>query len=130
MPSRLAIAFAIIAVTLALLWLAQQIGDKPEVLVDAAPLQRSHADTLALIPLPPPLLRGDATATVHFAEPSKVTQLCGGAPEGKLLLGCATSDPPQMAVPNPCLFVDEIYGRLLCHEIGHIHRWSKAHEQA
>ena len=89
-------------------------------------LQRSDADTMALIELPPVRFRGDINAIVHFVDPSKLPALCGTKIEvGKTLLGCVRSSPmnvpKQMFVSNPCLSADQLYARELCHELGHLH---------
>lgn len=130
MSKRLAIVIAVIAAALVLLLFVSSYGDPPETLVDASHAERTATETLALIPMPPERFRGDVNAAVHFASPEKVTELCGGKVENKLLLGCATSRPPQMAVPNPCSYPDEIYARILCHEIGHLNLWTEKHEAA
>jgi hypothetical protein len=79
------------------------------------------------VPLPPKQHQGDVTATVHFVSPERVTELCGGAVKGKIVVACATASPPQMAVPNPCSFPGETYARILCHETGHVAGWTKGH---
>jgi hypothetical protein len=89
--------------------------------------ERTEAETIALIPVPPVRYMGAANAAVHFADPETVTQLCGGAPEGKLLIACATKSPPQMALPNPCLFLHEQFARIACHEKAHILGWPAEH---
>lgn len=89
--------------------------------------KRTDRQTMALIGLPPLRYRGDINGAVHFASPEKVTVLCGGKVEGKILLGCARARPRQMYVANPCLSSDQLYARELCHELGHLNGWPADH---
>lgn len=78
--------------------------------------------------MPPERFRGDNTAVVTFAKPQLVQELCGrrGVPE---LIGCAELLPPSMIVPNPCVFPEEVYARIACHEKAHSLGWTYKHEE-
>lgn len=138
MPSlrEIIVVMAFMVLCAVALVLVANAGDKTGVLVDAEPLlvQRSDADTMKLIPDPPLRFQGNATATVHFTDPATIWELCGKAVEGKVvkgkvLLGCATTNPPQMAILNPCPFKDEeLWAREACHEKAHRLGWTEKHE--
>lgn len=74
--------------------------------------------------LPPSGLRGDNTVQVVFARPELVRTLCG-ARNRLELQGCVTGR--SMRVPNPCLYTNEQYARILCHELGHVNGWAPSH---
>ena len=98
----------------------------------AADTPLTNAEMIERIPLPPIRFRGDLKVTVFFVEPSKLPALCGRKIEiGKTLLGCARWNPPQMFVTNPCLSLDQLYAKELCHELGHSqpNGWTEGHEE-
>jgi hypothetical protein len=88
----------------------------------------TDAETIERIPLPPIRFRGDITVVVHFVEPSKLPALCGVHVEvGFTLLGCARANPGEMFVSNPCLSLDQLYAKELCHEASHSAGWPSDH---
>ena len=92
----------------------------------------ASADTplIERVPLPPIRFRGDTKAEVYFVSPDKLPALCGMKVEvGQTLLGCARWSPKQMFVTNPCLSLEQLYARELCHELGHLNGQTEAHEQ-
>ena len=62
---------------------------------------------------------------VGFLSPEGVESVCRNlgaqVPEGMSLVACANSK--GIVAPNPCLFPDERYARLLCHEKAHVLGW-------
>lgn len=52
---------------------------------------------------------------------------CGDPPAGKKWGGCVRGG--VMYLPNSCLYQDQSYARLTCHESAHINGWTGKHEQ-
>lgn len=103
-----------------------QQPDRPGGLQD----NRLDKEVISQIPVPPTRFQEDVLGGVHFARPERVNELCKSKLEkGKILLGCSTQAPPQMALPNPCNYRDELYARIACHELGHMNGWTSLHEQ-
>lgn len=77
--------------------------------------------------VPPKKYQGDAQIIVEFVDVAKVVERCKH-PDSK---GCTTfaddTDGTEralrMVVANPCAFPAEKYARIICHELGHIHKW-------
>lgn len=81
--------------------------------------------------LPPARFTGDNITLVIFA--TDVSQFCGEAPAGLVILGCQrmTNDgAPVLILPNPnrTILTPAGYQRLVAHELGHRNGWSGDHE--
>lgn len=79
---------------------------------------------------PPIRFRKDSGAVVWFVSPRDLQMVCGGdAPVGMVYAGCQGEKDgiPIIAVPNPCLFDNEPYAHVLCHELGHRNGWPGTH---
>lgn len=77
--------------------------------------------------MPPAHYRGDAAASVVFRDQSKLEELCGKAPTGKMWLGC--QEGKTVVLPNPCPYADrEWYAFIVCHEVGHLNGWKATDE--
>ncbi|MFC5373980.1 hypothetical protein ACFPIF_15560 [Brevundimonas faecalis] len=68
----------------------------------------------------------DAPVVVMFADPVLVDQACRSAaapvPAGYVIMACTRDDIRAQIMPNPCLFPDEFYASLQCHENAHLSR--------
>lgn len=82
-----------------------------------------------LAPTPPSLMtddarlspvdyHGDVRAAVTFVQPDEVVRLCD---QGPTVVACQAG--AQIIAPNPCLYVEEYYAGVLCHEVGHMNGW-------
>jgi hypothetical protein len=81
-------------------------------------------------PLPPLEYRVDYTvASIGFTQEETVDIKCGGDgnPLNGQIMACAEVNGERMIMPHPCLYEDDQYARLLCHELGHIRGWPKDH---
>ena len=97
-------------------------------LLASADTPLTNAELIERVPLPPIRFRADTKAEVYFVEPGKLYALCGRTVEvGKALLGCARWSPRQMFVTNPCLSLDQLYAKELCHELAHVNQWGEEH---
>lgn len=81
---------------------------------------------------PPPVrFQGDGAAVVAFVHPSRINETCGTDPMPKpyIRIACAGSKngTPAIVLPNPCLFTNEAFALVACHELGHINRWPASH---
>lgn len=64
-------------------------------------------------------------ALVYYADPVVVDAACRGmakVPEGVTVLACTVPSTRRQLMPNPCLFPDEFYAALQCHENAHLPR--------
>lgn len=68
----------------------------------------------------------DAPALVMYADPATVDAVCrqvsGTVPAGYVVMACTNPANRTMIMPNPCLYQDEYYARLACHENAHLPR--------
>lgn len=96
------------------------------------PAQTSPApnSTLWSSASPPPRYHGNAVVVTGYVSPAMIGELCGKAPPGMVMMACSGNDKdgnPLIIIPNPCLFDDQSFARLLCHEKGHILGWPATH---
>lgn len=85
------------------------------------------APSAALVERPPEayLTAPDAPVTILFADPATVHEVCSRAaavPEGYVAMACTRDDLRIQLMPDPCLFPDEFYASLQCHENAHLTR--------
>lgn len=85
--------------------------------------------------MPPARYRGPAVVTLQIVSTqAELDYICGKAPEGKRRIGCAKGsgllEPRTVTLGEPCPHgaKGEVYGRWLCHELGHVKGWSGQHE--
>lgn len=67
-------------------------------------------------------------AGVLYADPRTVDAVCRDlsaepVPETTVILACTIPATGRMLMPDPCLFTDEFYAALLCHENAHLNGW-------
>jgi len=77
---------------------------------------------------PPARFRADNQVEVVFRSPTEVARICGGGTPptcGMQILACQQGG--KIYMPNPCGSAEEFYGRLLCHELGHLNGWPSTH---
>ena len=78
------------------------------------------------VPIPPPEFQRapDAPAVVIYGDPAAVDAFCreGTGLIGGTIFACTFPVNRLQVMPNPCLFPDEFYARLQCHENGHLPR--------
>jgi len=76
---------------------------------------------------PPQRYMGEAAGLVGFVD--DVGAYCGRAPEGYVILACASKEEGVMVLPNPCAaeFREEKFARIACHEKGHWLGWPGTH---
>jgi hypothetical protein len=80
--------------------------------------------------LPPVQYREDKViAIIQFTYPKDVDKGCGGSPEDDptYIVACTKVGGPKMLAPHPCLYPEDPYARVLCHELGHISGWPADH---
>ncbi|GAA0768842.1 hypothetical protein [Brevundimonas olei] len=85
------------------------------------------APSAALVERPPEayLTAPDAPVTILFADPTTVHEVCSAAaaiPDGFIAMACTRDDLRIQLMPDPCLFPDEFYASLQCHENAHLTR--------
>lgn len=86
------------------------------------------APSAPLVERPPAefLTAPDAPVVIMFADPVTVDAVCRRAstpvPEGYVILACTRDDIRVQLMPDPCLFPDEFYASLQCHENAHLSR--------
>lgn len=87
------------------------------------------ASLLEVAPLPPHQYRVDETvAAIMFTTPDKVDVGCGNKdPKHWQIFACSQIEGSRVLMPHPCLYTDDNYARLLCHELGHISGWPADH---
>ena len=68
--------------------------------------------------LPPLEFRNGTTFVIRPASRWQIKELCSEA-----AFACAESPSGVVNIPNPCLYRDDNYARILCHEMGHINGW-------
>lgn len=76
--------------------------------------------------LPPVHLRVNKTVSVEFVNNANTKDNCGVASKGRFV-ACASVGGIQMILPNPCLYTDDNYARMVCHELGHTNGWETDH---
>lgn len=68
----------------------------------------------------------DAPALVMYADPVVVDAVCreasGAVPAGYVVMACTNPGNRTQIMPDPCLYQDEYYARLQCHENAHLPR--------
>lgn len=72
---------------------------------------------------------------VSFKSPIAVHIACGGdfrEFQGQMhqIFACAGVGKNWIIMPDPCLYPDENYARLMCHELGHTKGWPSNHPDA
>lgn len=71
-------------------------------------------------------LAPDAPAVVLYADPVTVDAVCrrlaDKVPEGAIILACTVPSNRRQLMPDPCLFPDEYFASLQCHENAHLPR--------
>lgn len=74
-----------------------------------------------LVPQTPtdPKYRGNHRMIVEAVGEDGVDERCGPAPAA----ACANPALQRVVVPNPCLYPDDPYAGLLCHEMAHLKGW-------
>ena len=86
------------------------------------------AGTLISDGVPPARFQRDAVAQVWFVSPGAVDLICDQKGLGFNVVACSYPAQRKIIVPNPCLADPrEYYGRMLCHELGHINGWPGNH---
>lgn len=82
-----------------------------------------------IAPLPPTDLRGNNKTEVVYLDPLTVDLRCGGDldPTNGFIVACHFYKTDVTILPNPCLYKDEPYARLACHELGHDNGWGPDH---
>lgn len=80
-------------------------------------------------PLPPQQYRVDMVSSqITFTYPGKVDYLCGGTDnDGGTIMACSEVNGNWTLLPHPCLYPDDMYARLVCHELGHTSGWPVDH---
>jgi len=95
-------------------------------LASATPL--AHGPIYAGLP-PERYWMTDAGAITLYVN--DVAAHCGTvAPPGMTVLGCTRhfEGGTVIVLGNPCLFADELYARIACHERAHSLGWGRSHE--
>lgn len=79
---------------------------------------------------PPERYQRNATFTIELKDQSGIDRTCqplfGTPPKGMKTDACATGE--RVILPNPCAYDQEVYARMLCHELGHVNGWPSSHE--
>ena len=78
--------------------------------------------------MPPYRYMGDGITITVFT--SKVEAFCGPPTPGFQIVGCyrRTNGRPVVVLPNPCLFPEEFFATIACHEKAHAtHNWPADH---
>ena len=77
--------------------------------------------------MPPQRFKGEAIVPVGFLYIDALGEVCGKAELPLTRLGCANRK--VVAIIHPCapIFKGEIFARLMCHEIAHVHGWPASH---
>lgn len=78
--------------------------------------------------LPPFRFMGDGAAFTIYTV--NVEAFCGPPTPGHVILACAKKRKggiPVMVLPNPCLFPEERFATLACHEKAHVAGWAGDH---
>lgn len=80
--------------------------------------------------MPPARYDGTGAAIVVFTD--DVTQFCGGAPEGLVIVACVRrtkEGAPFIFMPNPrpAAELGDPYARILHHELAHVRGWEADH---
>lgn len=89
------------------------------------------APAMPHVDIPPPDFQRapDAPAVVIYGHPAAVDAVCreGTGLVGGTIFACTFPARRAQIMPNPCLFPDEFYARLQCHENGHLPRADGTH---
>lgn len=93
---------------------------------DERPVSPALSDLFASVEEAPAEYTGPAAAKILFLYPNGVESICLAAgvkpvPEGRTVVGCTQSG--VIVMPDPCLYRDDNYARLLCHEKSHVLGW-------
>ena len=88
----------------------------------SAPL--APGSTLYSDSTPPVRFQGDDVAVVIMVQ--SVAPYCGTSARPDMTL-IACSNKNTIVVQNPCLFDNESFAHILCHEKGHISGWPGTH---
>lgn len=104
------------------------------VLISSAVLLLAFAPwTAADVQRPPERFQispGLSPALVWYADPETVDAACkgltGDANPKFVILACTLPVERKQLLPNPCLYPDEYFASLVCHENAHLSGW--AHE--
>lgn len=104
----------------------------PAALAQDPPVKPKQVTSLISSDTPPDRFQHTAVFKVLTMTPDGVSSLCDGRhspPEGYRTLGCTVpiDGAAVVIVPNPCLFDDEPFAHLLCHEAGHVNGWPATH---
>ena|SRR6185369_1569356 len=76
----------------------------------------------------PEQYQGGSDMIVHVVDGADVSDYCGRAPKGYIILACANpQNVHELAMPNPCLYPEvkdeNSYAHLFCHEKAHSNGW-------
>ena len=93
---------------------------------DEQPVSPALSTPFASVEAAPVEYISPAAAKILFLYPDGVESICLDAgvkpvPEGRTIVACAQGD--VIVMPDPCLYRDDNYARLLCHEKAHILGW-------
>ena len=118
-PNNIAAAIAAVVAALVALIAATSEDEHPVSPALSAPFATVEAAPVEYI--------GPAAAKILFLYPEGVESLCLGAgvgpvPPGRTVVACAQDD--VIVMPDPCLYRDDSYAKLLCHEKAHILGWA------
>lgn len=72
--------------------------------------------------------RGDNHAQVVFTSRQEVLDAACPPTADYTALAC-TVGKRRITLPNPCLWPNDPYAVLVCHELGHVNGWSAKHEK-
>lgn len=116
--NTIAAAIAAVVATLAALIAAAGEDDQP-----VSPALVLNLDTVEPAPAQ---YTGPVAAKILFLYPQGVESLCtsagvGPVPSGRAVAACSQYD--VIVMPDPCLYRDDNYAKLLCHEKAHILGW-------
>lgn len=96
---------------------------------------RPYLPTAAMVPVPPLDLQGapDQPVIILFGNPAEVDAACRNPGQvGGTVFACTFGRERVQIMPNPCLYENEAYARIQCHENGHLarrdgRRWGSDH---
>ncbi len=81
---------------------------------------------LHMAPLPPVEYIRNRDSVIRFVEDANTITNCGVSTYGQIV-ACAGVNNDWIIMPNPCMFPDDPYARVLCHELGHNNGWPSDH---
>lgn len=95
----------------------------------SASMQSFPFPTNLSVEKPPVQFQGppDAPASILYADPIMVDAVCRraagkSAPAGGIILACTLPSTRRQLMPDPCLYPDEYFASLQCHENAHLPR--------